>query len=467
VPGPVLFFRKVAVPVMGERNQSRILMTVTAAVTLAVAACGGGGDAGAPPPPSTASKSWKPAQEVPLTSPTANADDPAIALDSAGNAVAVWIEREAAAVNLASRRYAAAGGWEAGRLVESRTGPAAAPQVAIDSAGHAVTVWAQFLDDRQAVAVKRQTSAGAWEATVLMDSAPGSTVSEPCIAVGAAGSAIASWSQTDGAFSHPIFSHFGSNGSWSPPVTLPGNSAAMLSSPRIGFRPDGSALAVWSQLNPVDARSWSSQYRASTGWGAAQLTGLGGPATRPRLAVDPQGNALAVWLQFDGTRTSVRASRAPAGGTWGTAEWIESNDAGDANAPAVAFDGQGNAWAVWTQSDGSRPRVWGARFTANGVWAPAQLIESSDVGSASNALLAVDTAGNALVVWQQHDGRHNNIWASRYTPASGWGRTQAIETYDADHAREPALAMDAAGNAQVIWRQQEGGRHTLWSARFD
>ncbi len=47
---------------------------------------------------------------------------------------------------------------------------------------------------------------------------------------------------------------------------------------------------------------------------------------------------------------------------WGAAALIETDNAGDARRPQVAFDGNDNALAVWYQSDGTRYNIWANRF---------------------------------------------------------------------------------------------------------
>jgi len=57
---------------------------------------------------------------------------------------------------------------------------------------------------------------------------------------------------------------------------------------------------------------------------------------------------------------------AGAGGTgerqWGDALLIETNNVGGAFVPQVALDPNGNAVAVWSQSDGTRNNIWANRF---------------------------------------------------------------------------------------------------------
>ena len=69
--------------------------------------------------------------------------------------------------------------------------------------------------------------------------------------------------------------------------------------------------------------------------------------------MDPNGNAVAVWEQDDGTRDNIWANRFTPSAGWGVAEQIETDNAGDTRQPQVALDPNGNAVAVWSQSDGA------------------------------------------------------------------------------------------------------------------
>ena len=157
---------------------------------------------------------------------------------------------------------------------------------------------------------------------------------------------------------------------------------------------------------------------ADKAWGTATLieTDNAGGATRPQIAVDASGNALAVWRQSDGTRLNIWANRFTAAtSSWGTAALIETDNLGDASSPQIAFDASGNALAVWSQFDGTRPNIWANRFTAaTNSWGTAALIETDNAGGAVNPQLAFDASGNALAVWQQSDGTRFNIWTNTF-----------------------------------------------------
>ena len=101
------------------------------------------------------------------------------------------------------------------------------------------------------------------------------------------------------------------------------------------------------------------------------------------------------------------------GTEWGTAELIETDDNGNALTPQIAFDNAGNAMAVWEQNDGTMFNIWANYFDGTD-WGTAELIETDDVGGAVNPQFAIDSEGNAMVVWQQNDGTRYNIWANYY-----------------------------------------------------
>ena len=72
-----------------------------------------------------------------------NAERPQVAADGSGNAVAVWRQFDGTYYNIWSNRYVAGTGWSTAQLIETDTGYAAAPQVAVDGSGNAVAVWYQ------------------------------------------------------------------------------------------------------------------------------------------------------------------------------------------------------------------------------------------------------------------------------------------------------------------------------------
>jgi hypothetical protein len=195
-------------------------------------------------------------------------------------------------------------------------------------------------------------------------------------------------------------------------------------------------------------------------WGTPEMIdmGPGEEAWYPKVAVDPNGNAIAVWEHQDGSVWNIRSNRYVAGVGWMMPELIETNDTGNAGEVEVAVDAAGNAIAVWEQFDGAVDNIWANRYEVGVGWGTAEMIETNDTGSANYADVAVDAAGNAIVVWEQYDVLWENIWANRYEVGVGWGTAELIET-------GPDNAYDVRWRDLQRIREQIRCRHRMGNAR--
>jgi hypothetical protein len=235
----------------------------------------------------------------------------------------------------------------------------------------------------------------------------------------------------------------------------------------------GALIPVVLFLSACNSGSSGGLTAVSKVWGAAATIETStGDAYAPQIAFDANGNALAVWEQFDGTSFQrIYANRYTASsGVWGTAIAIE-NDTGDAKRPQIAIDANGNALAVWYQFNGTYRTIRACRYTSSG-WGAAVPIETVNVGDALDPQIAIDPQGNALVVWSQ-DGdataaTRNDIWANRYNVAAGtWGIAGFIETNDLGGASSPQIAMDPNGNALAVWYQYDGSSvNDIWANHY-
>jgi hypothetical protein len=233
----------------------------------------------------------------------------------------------------------------------------------------------------------------------------------------------------------------------------------------------GNAIAVWSYSDRTDGLGydiWANRYTPGVGWGTEERIGVDkeNTALRSQVAMDSDGNAIAVWQETDGTRFDIWANRYTAGVGWGTKERIETDDRGAALVPQVAMDPSGNAVTVWQHFDGTRFNIWSNRYTPGEGWDRAEPIETDDVGDAVAPQIAMGTTGSAIAVWQQSDGIRDNIWSKHYTPSGGWGTQQPLETDNSGEAEAPRIAMDAEGNGVAVWQQSDGERFNIWANRY-
>ena len=260
---------------------------------------------------------------------------------------------------------------------------------------------------------------------------------------------------------------------WQGATLLETDDIGTVASPHIYMDTSSNAIAVWQQSDGTRFKIWANRYNASTSaWGTATLieTDNAGTVGSPKVALDANGNAIAVWNQSDGTRRDIWANRYSAStSAWGTATLIETDNAGDAFNPQIAVDASGNAIAVWNQSDGTYRNIWANRYNAgSATWGTAELIETDNAGSADSPRVASSTSGNALAVWYQSDGTRDNIWASRYNAStSAWGSAALVETDNTGNAYEPQIALDSSGNATAVWTQFDGTRNNIWANRYN
>jgi hypothetical protein len=114
-------------------------------------------------------------------------------------------------------------------------------------------------------------------------------------------------------------------------------------------------------------------------------------------------------------------------------------------------------------SAGARWDLWSSRYVKDVGWLLPQLIETDDRGNVQFPQIVVDANGNALAVWSQSDGTRYSIWSNRYVAGTGWGTAELIETDDSGNAYSPQLGIDESGNAVAVWYQHDGTRYNIWA----
>jgi hypothetical protein len=153
---------------------------------------------------------------------------------------------------------------------------------------------------------------------------------------------------------------------------------------------------------------------------------------------------------------SITVNPAVAGKTWYSATTLSLDNPGDAMNPQIAFGGAGVATAVWEQAYGAGPYgtghgIWARSFTPATGWAPAVRLEANTTESAVAPRVAMDTAGNALVVWLQRINSTYSIWANHFTAGAGWDGAVQLDSGGVGTMADLRVAMDAAGHGVAVW----------------
>jgi hypothetical protein len=112
--------------------------------------------------------------------------------------------------------------------------------------------------------------------------------------------------------------------------------------------------------------------------------------------------------------------------------------------------------------------VWAKRYSGTSGWAAGGPIQV-DAGNTSHAgrpTVAMDAAGNALIVYhQQYDASYNyKIVAKQLSAASEL--SNAVDLTTAGSHLYPRIAMNASGNAVVGWKNEQPGRWDVLAALY-
>ena len=315
--------------------------------------------------------SWSAA--VDLSASEQNAEYPQIAVDPQGDAVAVWQRYDGSSWIVQSATRPVGGSWSAAVDLSEAEGYGEHPQVAVDSQGDAVAVWQATVGEYEIIQSAARPAGGSWSAAVDV-SETGQNAFEPQVAVDSQGDAVAVWQRYNG--SHRVVQSASrpAGGGWSAAADL-SETGQSAEEPQVAVNSQGDAAAVWQRFNGTSEIAQGATRPAGGSWSAAvDLSAPGEDARGPQVAVDPQGDAVAVWQRSNGTDRIVQSARHPAGGSWSAAVDL-SAPGEDARGPQVAVDPQGDAVAVWDRYsiiqaavyDATGPQLGSLSIPANGT----------------------------------------------------------------------------------------------------
>ncbi|HOO71647.1 MAG TPA: hypothetical protein PK926_07785 [Spirochaetota bacterium] len=400
---------------------------------------------------------------------SSNAYYPKIAMDGQGNAIAVWNCRDISTntYRIWANRYDPATGWAQPEPIESdASGSLLGMSVAMNSDGCAIVVWHKGDGLYDSIWANRYDPEYGWGQEELVEQNAYNALN-PCVAIDSQGNAIAVWQQYDSTRFNIWANRYEAGYGWGEAALIESDNTDDATLPRVAVDPDGNAVAVWLQNDATRDNVLSNRYTAGTGWGTPEPLESGTyTAFAPRVAIDSQGRAIALWRQYDGTGFSIWHSLYAPGTGWSGASVIESDVSGSAEEPDLAMDTNGNAMAVWQLHDGSRSAIWGSRYTAGFGWGQEELVELDHTGDAERPHVSVNARGSAVAVWHQYDGSNYNAWANLYSTRSGWGTASLLETDDAGYADYPYAAIDPWGNAVAVWQQDDGYIYNIMTNRY-
>ena len=173
---------------------------------------------------------------------------------------------------------------------------------------------------------------------------------------------------------------------------------------------------------------------------------------RAAVATDSAGNFVVVWQSLfqDGDSRGIIGQRYDnTGAALGTEFQVNSFTTGSQNYPGVAVDGAGNIVVVWTIYGDS---VEGQRFDNTGAALDTEFEVSDGSNFDSYAGVAADSAGNFMVTWQSGDPSGHGVFARQFdSTGTAAGSEFQVNTYTTDHQSYPAVAAGSTGDFLVAW----------------
>ncbi len=142
------------------------------------------------------SGAWQAAPDT-ISQTGRDADSPRPAIDATGAVTVVWSRDDGLNTIIQSSTRPASGPWGPVQNLSEAGRDADLPDVAVDPAGNAVAVWMRFDGSNDIIQAATRPTGGLWQE--LRDlSAPGRSGTEPRVAIAANGTAAAVWSRSDG-----------------------------------------------------------------------------------------------------------------------------------------------------------------------------------------------------------------------------------------------------------------------------
>lgn len=430
---------------------------------------------------------WGPNVKVNDDTGAARQSQPAIAVDAAGNAYAVWTDERNGTADIYYSRRPAGGKWSANVKVNDDANDALQghPRIGVDAAG---TVFVVFEDQRNGdndIYLAFQSSARTWSTNTRLnnDRDRESTAQyEPDIAVTTTGKYCAVWRenyQPDGP-DIMLYCSLSQGGQPQPQIV---NEVVLQpterSLPAVGVDQDGKAFVAWvnGQGSPPQRNIYFAYYDNNQ-WQRGQVNSDPDTSYTPDfdLAVDTAGNASVAWIRYIFAANQkcfgLCFAYRPAGGVWGANSTIVERVNSPAQ-PTIAVNGNHNLVGIWQDFRNRDYDIYSMARPSGGDWTSSSKVNDDlDSGWQSRPDIAVDSTGVVYAVWEDarggSTGDRSDIYAARRPAAAPWDTFARVNT-DAlgpsNEQRHPAVALDTNRGAFAVWQDGSSGPDIYFAHR--
>lgn len=302
---------------------------------------------------------WGTAEEVGNSAGSVQTSRAEISMNATGNAFVVWSEHDGTELSIYSNRYAVGSGWDTAGLIESTiSSNASAPTIAMDAAGNALAVWRVGASKR--LYYNNYTVGSGWQSenefadlssgtvpdivmnangkgALIWRNATGATIStrlydgsnwgnvqsfnigifpaeQPKVAIDAVGNVVAAWHEANDDITNYLYSsRYSVGGGWSSPIAVDDNadSKAINDDLKISMDGNGNAMTVWTATVGGQSAIWSSRFVKGSGWGTAKTFGsaMGTFNNDIGVAAGVNGHIMSIWIDSNNSWDSIAVNR--------------------------------------------------------------------------------------------------------------------------------------------------------------
>jgi hypothetical protein len=219
---------------------------------------------------------------------------------------------------------------------------------------------------------------------------------------------------------------------------------------------DGDVFAGWTDYNGTVEAVYVNRFVPGFGWTGAVQLNVDNWAYGVRVATDPNGNAFAAWHEWNGSAYSPHFSRYTRDWGWSAPVAVEGNyTIGYQYETYAAMDGAGTGYYFVRYNNGTANRIIATRMDANGTVDPFVGIDPD--GATSALAVAGDPRGGVFAAWTRYNGTAWDVLVVRYTPGIGWGPAVSVDGPTTGGTSYVTLGVDDSGNALAVWAQAVGG----------
>jgi BNR repeat-like domain len=363
----------------------------------------------------TAQAGWTAAKR--LTWNAGSSENPAVAVDSAGQVHVVWWDSTPGHYEIYYTRSTDGGtSWQPSKRLTWTDG-SLSPAIAVDGLGRLHVVWVNNLDVNSEIYYKRSTDGGVtWGANKRLTWTSGQSLM-PAVAVDSSGYLHVAWQDNTNAGYEVYYKRSSDGGTtWTPNRRLTWTSGSS-DLGDLAVDTSGNPHLVWNATPAVgyDELYYRKGIDGGLNWTTTQrLTWNAGYSAWSSITCESSGHVQVVWEDYTPGNTEIFYKRSPnLGISWGTSQRLSWNSA-QSRFPDIAADPDGLLHVVWEDDSSGNFEIYYRKSPDNGTsWSAVQRLTWTS-NWCQNPEIAADSSGNLHLVWSYSPSGNTEIYYKKY-----------------------------------------------------